>query len=63
MRRRREEQVGPSSRASREAAASNCTSDGSHPPLGTTEQTGGKYELATEADGLGATEDTSAVKL
>ena len=31
----KEERVGPSSRASREAAASSCTSDGSQPPLGT----------------------------
>lgn len=30
-----EQLVGPSSRASREAAASNCTSEGSQPPFGT----------------------------
>jgi hypothetical protein len=35
VRRGREQRVGPSSRASLEAAASNCTSDGSQPPLGT----------------------------
>lgn len=35
VRRHRGTKVGPSSKASREAAASNSTSDGSHPPFGT----------------------------
>ena len=34
-RRKEEERVGPSSSASRDAAASKCLSDGSQPPLGT----------------------------
>jgi len=45
VRRRREEQwVGPSSRASREAAASNCPSVNSHPPFGTVIHYGGRKE-------------------
>jgi hypothetical protein len=46
VRRGREQRVGPSSRASLEAAASNCTSDGSQPPLGKT-QLSGRLRLVT----------------